>query len=82
MNRYFFTFGSDPQFPFQNTYLVIEAKDINQAIGIFRLLYPDRHPGVYNASDCYTEAEWDDRASKYYANRPAAQIIRLQIVDF
>lgn len=57
---YFFTFGSDAAFPYQNGYIIIIAKDIDTANKIFKENYPNR-PGsdCLNYSFCYTSDEWD-----------------------
>lgn len=50
MNKFYFTFGSLEQFPYQNTYLIIIADNLAKAIATFRKKYPDRHPNTVNCS--------------------------------
>lgn len=75
-NKYYFTFGSDPGFPYQNAYLVIEAFNKSSAIRKFRKKFPDRHENVYNASFCYSQEEWEKQEfEKLYPDGPAEIIV-------
>jgi hypothetical protein len=58
MNNYYITFGSSMEFPFQNSYLVIQAKNESKAREIFREHFPDKHIGVLNFAFIYNEDEW------------------------
>lgn len=58
-NKFYFTFGSDSGFPYQNTYLIVIAKTLHEAIGKFRNKYPDRHKGCVNCAFWYTEKQWE-----------------------
>ena len=74
--KFYFTFGSDPGFPYQNTYLVIEAFNKSSAIRKFRKKFPDRHENVYNASFCYSQEEWEKQEfEKLYPDGPAEVIV-------
>ena len=44
MNRYFYTFGSDPGFPYQNGWVEVRATSRDEADRKFRARCPDR-PG-------------------------------------
>lgn len=48
MNRYFYTFGSDPGFPYQNGWVEIRADSFEEADRKFRARFPDRpgHEGM------------------------------------
>lgn len=70
--NYYFTFGSHPDFPFQNTYLIVQAPDIDKAIAEFRKHYPDRKDGSVNCAFWYTQKQWDKGAGSYYTKKPAA----------
>lgn len=76
MHWFYFTFGSDRQFPYPNSYMKIKAKNRNQAIYVFMAYHPNR-PGseAYNASDSYTQEQWDEFAGKYYANQEPAAVV-------
>ena len=60
VNRYFYTFGSDPAFPYQNGWVGIHAASREDADYKFRARFPDRpgHEGIMNYSFCYSEARW------------------------
>lgn len=81
-NRYFFTFGSSDQFPFNNGYLIVKAENIRQAVSLFRVYFPDRTDGVINCSDYYTEADWDNNVKKYYMGIKPKAIITSDIYEF
>ncbi len=65
MNKYYFSFGSDPAFPFQGGYLIVEAPTMQDACEVFRKYYPDRpnHTGILNCAFVYDEDDfmynWD-----------------------
>ncbi len=72
--NYYFTFGSDPLFPYQNTYLIVKAKSKSEAIGKFRARHKDRQEGtnIFNAAFCYSSEEWEKSENpQYYRNGPA-----------
>lgn len=56
-NRYYFTFGTDPVYPYRGGWVEVVAKDINKAIEIFNSHYPlidnqtGRYAFVYSESD-------------------------------
>ena len=56
MEKFYFTFGSDPGFPYQNTYLIVYAKNLDEAIEKFRAKHPDRHLNCVNCAFFYEEA--------------------------
>ena len=55
MQHFFFTSGTDGQ-PFCGGWTEIEAPDMSTACAIFRAYHPDRHEGLLNCADVYTEA--------------------------
>jgi len=61
MNSYFYTFGSDPGFPYQNGWVEVRATSRNEADHKFRTRFPDRpgHEGTMNYSFCYTKERWN-----------------------
>lgn len=81
-NRYFFTFGSSDEFPFNNGYLIVKAENIRQAVLLFRAYFPDRTDGVINCSDYYTETYWENDVKKYYKNSKPKAIITSDIHEF
>ena len=58
-NKFYFTFGSDSGFPYQNTYLIVIANTESEAIMKFRSKYPDRSKNCVNCSFWYTEKQWE-----------------------
>lgn len=60
MNKYYYTFGSDPGFPYQNGWVEIHANSWEEADQKFRARFPDRpgHEGIMNFSFSYSEERW------------------------
>lgn len=81
MKTYYFTFGSDKRFPYQNGYMTIEAESRDQAIAMFRSVHPDREKDsdTYNASDCYSIEDWEQSVKKYYAGMAPFETINRDI---
>ncbi len=59
VNRYFYTFGSDPGFPFNGGYVEVHAATLQKAHEKFRKKYPDRHKKCINCAFFYTEEQWE-----------------------
>ena len=77
MNKYYFTFGTNPQFPFgEHEFVMIEAESIREAAEIFRKLWPDRpgHEGVLNCADCYTESQFTPIRKKHYDGKEPSAV--------
>ena len=56
MNRYYFTFGTDPEYPYRGGWVVIVAPDLHTAVEVFKLYYPGgKDNGWQTYADCYTE---------------------------
>lgn len=58
LHNYYFTFGSDPKFPFYKGYLIVKAESINVACDKFEKKYPGCLPYTINCSAYYTEEQW------------------------
>ena len=59
MNKYFFTFGDDPRFPFPDGWVEVESPERELAIRAFKTFHPDRDgTGVVNCADFYSESEF------------------------
>ena len=58
MNRYFYTFGSDPGFPYHNGWVEVRAESWDKANQMFRAKFPDRHEGTLNCAFFYDEEQW------------------------
>ena len=60
MTPFYFTFGSDKGFPYQNAYLIVMAETEVEAVKKFRSRYKDRTPDVANCSFWYARDKWLD----------------------
>lgn len=69
--KFYFTFGSDPGFPYPNAYIIILAEDEPDAIKKFRGKFQDRNEGVINCSFWYTEEQWRETKNKTSFTEPA-----------
>ena len=58
MNRYFYTFGSDPGFPYHEGWVEVRANTWEEAHEKFRARFPDRHEGILNCAFFYDEGAW------------------------
>ena len=64
MEKYYFSFGTDPLYPFCNGYIIIEAPDGKAAREIFRAYFPNRpNSSAINCAFVYNEEQfmkdWD-----------------------
>lgn len=72
LSRFYFTFGSDPHFPFQEGWIAIEAPDIRAAAKIFKVYYPNPlDDTVLNCSDYYAAADFEASSMFKTDNRGA-----------
>lgn len=54
MQKFYFTYGTDPAYPFQGGWTLIVAPDEKTAVQIFRVFHPDRFgSGCLNCADYY-----------------------------
>ena len=77
MNKYYFTFGSDPRFPFgREEFIEVRAWSARSACALFREVYPNR-PGstCLNCADYYTETEFNQFRAECYGDRRPVQVI-------
>lgn len=76
LHNYYFTFGSLEQYPYHDGYLIVKAKNIEEAAAKFDTEYPNPHDSeVLNCSDYYTQQQWDNEVKKYYENEEPQEII-------
>lgn len=81
MNSYYFTFGSDPLFPYgRGSYVVVAAPCLEDAISLFKLVHPNR-PGsnLLNCAAYYTENQFSEFRDRYYKDVQPSEVISLQI---
>lgn len=74
LTKVYFTFGSDPSFPYQNTYIVVEGRTEKECLNIFRLKYPDRHKGCINCAFWYSEERWNELGM--FKDKQPAEILK------
>lgn len=55
MKKWYFTFGSSPTFPYQDTYVIVHAETENAAIEKFRERFPDVRKNIVNCAFWYSE---------------------------
>lgn len=58
MNRFFYTFGSDPQYPYKNGWVEVHAETWEQAHEKFRTRFPDVHKDTLNCAFFYDADRW------------------------
>lgn len=77
MSPWFFTFGSDPEYPFgRNQFVVVYAASKGEAIKKYQEKYPNRQESsCYNAADCYSLEKWKMLEDKYYPEIIPSDII-------
>lgn len=66
LETFYFTYGTDKNFPFQGGWTEVHAADRNQAVALFRHEHPDRTPGLVNCSSIYTEKQFQDKVLPLY----------------
>ena len=71
MVRIYYTFGTDPRYPYIGGWVTVESGSLEKAHRIFRAYCPDRTPGVLNCADYYTEEEFM-RTGMYQAGNHGA----------
>lgn len=81
LTRVYFTFGSWEQYPYQNTYMVVEAETYNVAIAEFRKKYSDVHENTLRCADFYREEVWNERIQQYYKDSPPAEVLRSEVAE-
>ncbi len=72
--KFYFTFGSDPGFPYQNTYIIVIADTERAAVEKFRAKFPDRHKDTVNCAFWYSEEQWRRSLSEAVYGEPAEVI--------
>lgn len=57
--KFYFTFGTDPQFPFYKGWVEVFAEDRSQAAKIFNSHFPPRQEGIVNCAFIYPQEEFE-----------------------
>lgn len=64
LKKYYFTYGTDPEYPFRGGWTLIYAPDINSAAQIFKANHPnERDSSILNCADYYTAKEFEKSES-------------------
>lgn len=79
MKKFYFTFGSWEGYPYQSTYLIVEAESRQEAARLFREKYPDKTPNTVNCADIYNEKEWKEHVRDYYVGIEPAEVIQSEV---
>lgn len=58
MPKFYFTYGTDEQFPYQDGWTEITAPNQNVATGIFKAVHPCHTDGILNCSFVYPEKQF------------------------
>ena len=58
MAKFFFTFGREGQ-PYSGGWTEVEAPSAKDAAAAFRAYHPDKHEGILNCADMYTEEQFN-----------------------
>ena len=73
LNNYYFTFGRNKRLPYQNTYIIIKADNMESACTAFLKKFPNSNePKTLNCSFIYTEREWHELYNESSYGKPAA----------
>lgn len=64
MSKFYFTYGTSRQFPYQGGWTEVVAANERAACAAFRAYHPDQTEGILNCSDVYPESAF--KATKMY----------------
>ena len=77
LKNYYFTFGSDPLYPYgAKDYVIVKAGAFSEALEKYKACHPNR-PGssAINCAFCYPEEEFSRFRDRYYKGVEPAEII-------
>lgn len=77
MEKFYFTFGSDPAYPYErDDYVIALGLNKKDCIEAYRKKHPNR-PGsdAVNCASFYTEGEWAGIEDQYYKNVQPKEVI-------
>ena len=66
MQRFYFTFGYNPDFPYQNGWVEVLAKDREKAVEIYKIVFGESKEGYVNCAGIYDEIHF--KQSDMYKN--------------
>lgn len=73
MNKFYFTFGTHPDYPYCRGWVEVVADTMQNAVAKFRKRFPDKQEGVINCAFWYLEKEF--RLMKHYDGEFCHEII-------
>ena len=59
MVKYYYTYGTDREYPFIGGWTEVEAVSYQAANKLFRIVHPDKTPGILNCAFVYTEEQFN-----------------------
>lgn len=76
MHNYYYSFGSSPEFPYQNGWVEVHADSWDEADEKFRTRFPDKHKGILNCAFFYDEDTWTEMDPEHtWPNNKCHEII-------
>lgn len=76
MHRLYFTFGSNPVFPYgREDYIVAVGNDTQDCLRAFQKKYPNQTANTLNCADWYTVTEWKKVTETYYKDKEPKEIL-------
>lgn len=76
LNNYYFTFGTNEQYPYRDGYLIVKAENANDVVQKYRSRYPDIDDGIINCAFIYSEDQWMEISKNTSRNMVCHEIIR------
>lgn len=84
MKKFYFTFGSDPKYPFgREDFIEVHAANLLGAQKAYKKIHPNR-PGsnLINCAEIYDEKTWEkDIYPKYYTGKKPVEIISARAIS-
>lgn len=59
MKKYYFTFGTNPVFPFKNGYVQVQAVNLEKAVELFNSKFPPAKENTINCAFVYAGEEFN-----------------------
>lgn len=76
MEIIYFTFGTDPKFPYGiDDYVIVIGSSRKDCIETFKKKYPGKPEHVINCSDYYTTSQWNKSTGRHYNGRRPAELL-------
>ena len=60
--KFYFTFGTDGQFPFYKGWVEVYAENESQSVETFNKHFPPKHEGIVNCAFIYSHEEFEKTA--------------------